>query len=235
MIFADDVPALRAAKAATATVPIAFLIDRDPVAAGYVASLNRPGGNISGVTVLSNRIGSKRVGLLRELLPRAAAIAMLANPDNPNAAAEMEDAEVAARALGLDLHVLPATTDRDIDEAFVALAKRRAEALIVATDPLFHARRDQIIALATSHAMPAIYSVRDFPTSGGLISYGASITDSFRQAGFYAGRILKGTRPGDLPVLQPTRFELVINLRTAKALGLDVPPTLIAHADEVVE
>ena len=235
LIFADDVPALRAAKAATATVPIAFLIDRDPVAAGYVASLNRPGGNISGVTVLSNRIGSKRVGLLRELLPRATAIAMLANPDNPNAAAETEDAEVAARALRLDLHVLPATTDRDIDEAFVALAKRRAEALIVATDPLFHARRDRMIALAASHAMPAIYSVRDFPASGGLISYGASITDSFRQAGFYAGRILKGTRPGDLPVLQPTRFELVINLRTAKALGLDVPPTLIAHADEVVE
>jgi putative ABC transport system substrate-binding protein len=235
LIFADDLPSARAAKAATATVPIAFVVGSDPVKAGLTANVNRPGGNITGATFLASRIGTKQVGLLRELAPRSTTVAMLANPENPSAAAEMEDVEMAARSLRLDLTVLPAAAERDIDAGFSTLVRLRADALVVAADPFFHACRDRIIALAARHAVPAIYSARDFPASGGLISYGASITDAFLQAGFYVGRILKGTRSGDLPVLQPTRFELVINLATARTLGLDLPPTLLAGADEVIE
>jgi ABC-type uncharacterized transport system substrate-binding protein len=235
LIFADDLPSARAAKAATASIPIVFLVGSDPITAGLIANLNRPGGNVTGATVLAHRIGGKRLALLHDLRPKATVVAMMANPDNPHAATEMADVEEAARALRLDVTVLPAAADRDIDAAFGALAQLRADALIVAADPFFDARRDRIVALAARHAVPAIYSARDFPAVGGLISYGASIGDSFRQAGFYAGRILRGSRPGDLPVLQPTRFELAINLATAKALGLDVPPALLAGADEVIE
>jgi putative ABC transport system substrate-binding protein len=223
-----------AAKAATTTIPIVFTTAGDPVQLGLVASLNRPGGNITGVSFLSQTIASKRLELLRELIPTAALIGYL-NPDNPTSGIETRDAELAARALGLEIHVVIAHDERDFDQAFATFVQRRVDAMFVGGDPIFLNRRDQIVALTARHAIPAIYNVRQWPVAGGLISYGGSLTDAFRQAAVYTGRILKGDKPADLPVQQSTRVELVINLKTANTLRLKMPDKLLALADEVIE
>jgi putative tryptophan/tyrosine transport system substrate-binding protein len=224
-----------AAKGATATIPIAFSSGSDPVKSGLVASFNRPGGNVTGVSFLVNGLGAKRLELLRELVPSATTVGNLVNPTNPNSAGETRDVEAAARVLGLKLHVANASIERDIDAAFTSFVQQRVNALIVNADAFYLSRSDQIIALAARQALPAVYQTREFPAAGGLISYGTSITDAFRAAAVYAGKILKGAKPADLPVVQSTRFELVINLKTAKTLGLTVPLTLQAAADEVIE
>jgi putative ABC transport system substrate-binding protein len=224
-----------AAKSATATIPIVFNLAADPVQLGLVASLNRPGGNITGLTSISAELEAKRLGLLRELVPSATSIAVLVNPTRPGGDAQLAQAQSSARALGLPIQVVKAVSENDFEAAFLSLAQLRASALLVAVDALFTYHRDQIVALARRYAVPAIYEFREFVTAGGLISYGASSRDAFRQLGVYTGRILKGAKPADLPVMQPTKFELVINLKAAKALGLTVPDTLLALADEVIE
>jgi putative ABC transport system substrate-binding protein len=224
-----------AAKAATATIPIVFGMGSDPVKFGLVASLNRPGGNITGVSFFTAELEGKRLGLLHELVPRATAIAALVNPTNANADNQSKELQEAARTLGLELHVLNATSEREIDLAFTRLLQIRNAALVVASDPFFFARHQQLIALAARHAVPAIYEWRDFAAAGGLMSYGTSLSEAYRQAGSYAGRVLNGEKPADLPVVQTTKFEFVINLTAAKVLGLEVPPTLSARADEVIE
>jgi putative tryptophan/tyrosine transport system substrate-binding protein len=227
-------PAL-AAKAATSTIPIVFQTGTDPVKDGLVASLNRPGGNVTGASRLTIDLIPKRLGLLVDLVPKMTAIALLTNPAGPQGTLQVQEMQEPVRSLGLRLHVVNASTERELDTAFAAVAQNRADALIVPTDPLFIGRREQIVALAIHHAIPTIFAERESVAAGGLMSYAASQTDSFRQVGAYVGRILKGEKPADLPVLQPTKVELVINLKTAKALGLDILPTLLALADEVIE
>ena len=225
----------KAAKAATSNIPIVFVSAADPVRTGLVASLNRPGGNVTGVSLLASALDAKKLGLLRELAPKASTIGVLINPDYPSANSQREEAQQAAARLSLRPLMLSARADGEIDLAFASAARQGADALLVATDPFLLSRRERLVALAARYAVPAIYAQREVVTAGGLISYGPHFWDGYRQAGAYVGRVLKGEKPADLPVLQPTKFELVINLKTAKALGLEVPDRLLALADEVIE
>jgi putative tryptophan/tyrosine transport system substrate-binding protein len=228
-------PPVLAAKAATATIPIVFTLSSDPVKLGLVASVNRPGGNVTGCWLYTSLLGTKRLELMQQLLPANSSITVLINPENPNADIDTPELQDAARALGQVISFVKARSEAEIDAVFAALGERRASALLVNTDPFFLARRAQFVSLAASHRVPAIYAQREFVTAGGLISYGASLADGYRQVGIYAGRILKGERAADLPVMQPTKFEMTINLGTAKTLGLTVPDKLLALADEVIE
>jgi putative tryptophan/tyrosine transport system substrate-binding protein len=227
--------AAAAAKSATTTIPIVFSAGGDPVQTGLVASLNRPGGNITGASSMSGELGAKRLGLLQELVPRAARFAVLVNPNNPLVEAFVTDLRAAGAATGRQTEVLTASTSRDIETAFAMLVEKRADALLVGPDPLFVSSRMHVAMLAARHAVPAIYPFREDAESGGLMSYGPSNTDLVRQAGIYTGRVLKGEKPADMPILRAIKFELVINLKTAKTLGLDVPAALLARADEVIE
>jgi putative ABC transport system substrate-binding protein len=235
-IFAVGPPAVMAAKAATTTIPIVFETAGDPVQLGLVSSLARPGGNLTGVTSLTAEVGPKRVELLHELVPTATSIALLVNPAaGPIRETISTDLQAAARKLGLQFHVLHASAVRDFDPVFATLAQLRPGGLVIGSDPFFNSQSEQLAALAIRHAVPAIYQYREFAAAGGLMSYGGSLTDMYRQVGVHTGRILKGEKPADLPVQQTTKVELIINLKTAKALGLEVPRTLIARAEEVIE
>jgi putative ABC transport system substrate-binding protein len=236
VIVAGDNASSRAAKAATTTIPIAFIVGGDPVSLGLVASLARPGGNATGINFFAAELVAKRLELLRELVPAAMRIAVLVNPaDVAVTESILRDVEVAARAMGLQIHIFKASTSREINTAFADLVRERPDALFVAPGPFFTGRRVQLTQLAALHRLPAAYSLRQSAEAGGLMSYGASNTDAWHQLGVYTGRILKGAKPADLPVVQSTKFELVINLQTAMMLGLEVPPTLLARADEVIE
>jgi putative ABC transport system substrate-binding protein len=228
-------PAALAAKLATTSLPVVFQVGVDPVEAGLVASLSRPGGNLTGVANLAVRVGPKRLELLRELVPTASDIAVLFNPTRSNAEAELRDLHGAAHLLGIKLHVLEARTDNEFETVFANVVQLRAGGLVISGDPYFNSRSEQLAALATRHGVPAVYQFREFAAAGGLISYGSSLTDMHRLAGVYTGRVLGGEKPADLPVQQSTKVELIINLKTAKVLGLNVPQTLLARADEVIE
>ena len=234
-VIAANTPATPAAKAATTAIPIVFLTSTDPVAAGLVASLNRPGGNLTGVALLNVDIGPKRLELLHELVPAASVVALLSNPTNPNSERQSRIMQAAARTLGLQLHVLHASTERDFDAAFATLAQLRAGAVIIGADAFFINQSEQLGALALRHAVPAISFYREVVAAGGMMSYGGDLADSLRLMGVYSGRILKGEKPADLPVQQETKFALIINLKAAKALGLTVPLPLLGRADEVIE
>jgi len=234
VIVANIIAAL-AAKAATTTVPIVFATGSDPVVDGLVPSLNRPGGNVTGVSFVSGLLGAKRLEMLRQLVPIAAPIAMLVEIDTLEARVERRDVELAAQALGQQLIIAPVRSEGELDGAFTSMVERGAKALLVGSGPLLTSNRGRIVALATRHAIPAIYGLREFVEAGGLMSYGASVVEAYRQVGIYAGRVLKGEKPADLPVVQSSKFELVINLKAARALGLSMPPTLLATADEVIE
>jgi putative ABC transport system substrate-binding protein len=235
VIVASSLNAIYAAKAATSTIPIVFAVNNDPVATGLVASLNRPGRNLTGVAYLGSELGAKRLGPMHEMLPKVADFAVLAHPTYPASAPFISDVNEGARTLGLHVEVFNATTETEIDTAFAALNARRLGALLMANYPLFTTRRERIIALAARYAVPTMYVQREFASAGGLISYGTDLSEVYRLTGGYAGRVLKGEKPADLPVLLPTKFETIINLRTAKALGLSVPDKLLALADEVIE
>ena len=235
VMFAGSFPAVLAAKAATTTIPIVFTTGGDPVKDGLVASLSRPGGNVTGVTLFFGELVAKRLELLRELVPGARVIAALLNPNNPNAEARSKPLRAAARAIGLQIHVVNATNENEIESSFATFVQGGAKALLIGDDPFFESQRAHLIRLAARHALPTIYDSRQYVTAGGLASYGTSFTDTYRQAGSYVGKILRGAKPAELPVQQPTKFELVINLKTAKALGLQIPDRLFAIADEVIE
>jgi putative ABC transport system substrate-binding protein len=229
------IPSAQAAKAATVSIPVVFTIGDDPVRHGLTRSFNDPGGNVTGVTLLAVALDPKRLELVRELVPAASMVGMIINPGNPQSENQSREMLSPAQAMGLRLQIVRASTDSEIEAAFSALRERRADAALVGADGVFTSRRYQFVALAEHHAVPTIYQRREFVEVGGLVSYGESLADAYRQAGVYAGRILKGERPSNLPVQQPTKFELVLNLKTAKALGLAIPPTLLARADEVIE
>ena len=224
-----------AAKAATSTTPIVFAAGSDPVKVGLVASHSRPGGNVTGINILSSTLEAKRLGLLHELVPQAATIRFLLNSNYAAAESQLRDAERAARTLGLRLHVLRANTDREIDTAFETIAQRRIRALSTAASPFFDTRREKLVALAAHHAVPTMYHFREYAVAGGLVSYGIDLPDAYRQVGVYTARILKGAKPADLPVMQPTKLELVVNLKTAKALGIKFPQLVFSQADEVIQ
>jgi len=235
MMLASPSPAALAAKAATATIPIVFTAAKDPVRLGLVTNLARPSGNATGVTFQFAELGPKQMGLLRELVPRAARIGLLVNPSNMNAADVTKNLTATGAAMGVQIEQVQASNILEIDAAFASLVRKRADALVVGADPFFFSRRLQLATLATRHTIPAIYNLREFAEAGGLMSYGTSLVEAYRQAGIYAGRILKGAKPADLPVVQSSKFEFVINLSTARALGIEIPPTLLARADEVIE
>ena len=235
VIAADFLPAGLAAKAATPEIPIVFLSGSDPIGSGLVSSINRPTGNVTGIAFMFTRLGAKNLELLRELVPKATVIAALANPVNPNAEPQLKDLRTAAQALGLQLVTIGASNDAEIEGAFPTLLQHRVEALIITADGYLISRQDQLVTLAKRFAMPTMYPLRQYAEAGGLMSYGANLPDAFRQCGIYVGKILKGAKPADLPVLQPSTYELVINLKTAKELGLTVSSTLQVLADEVIE
>lgn len=235
VISAMGTPAVRAAKTATTTIPVVFTTIADPVRIGFVTSLNRPGGNLTGVTLLAVEVGPKLLEILRAVVPSATTMALLVNPTNPNAETQSRNTQEAARSLGLELHVLNASAERDFDAVIARLGELKASALIIGQDVYFNAESARLAAMTIHLSIPAIYPLPEFAAAGGLFSYGASRNDAWRQAGIYVGRILKGEKPAELPVVQPTKFELTINLRTAKALGLTVPTSLLASADEVIE
>jgi putative tryptophan/tyrosine transport system substrate-binding protein len=228
-------PAVLAAKAATSTIPIVGVFVGDPVESGLVASLNRPGGNVTGISGINGTLEAKRLGVLHELVQRATTLGLLLNPNFPAAARQLKDMQEAARSIDVQLQIFNAGTDPEIDAAFEAVAQQHIRGLVVAADTLFVTHRDRLVGLAARHAVPAIYSLREFTVLGGLISYGIDLQELYRNVGLYVGRILKGTRPSDLPVMQPTKFEMVINMKTARELDLTVPATLLAQADEVIE
>lgn len=235
IVSGGGAPAVLAAKAATTTIPIVFSLGTDPVGLGVVVSLNRPGGNITGVYQFTSGLEAKRLGLLHEMVPKATTIAVLVNPNYTDAESQLRDAQEAATRLGMQLVVVRANAESDFAAAFSTLVRQQAQALLVCSSPFFNARRQQLVVLAARHSMPAIYEWREITEAGGLMSYGTGLADAYRQVGVYAGQILRGAKPANLPVVQSTKFELVINLSTAKALGLEVPPTLAARADEVIE
>jgi len=235
MMAATSTPAALAAKAATSAIPIVFTTAADPVEVGLVDSLSRPSGNATGVNIYLSHLGAKRLELLRELVPNAAVIGMLVNPNFPDAESQSKDVKEAARTLGQQVHIVNANSEGDFNQAFATFIEMKADTLLISLDAFFLSRREQLVALAARHKIPAIYFSRDFVLVGGLMSYGSDIANSYRQAGIYAGRILKGAKPGDLPVVQPTKFDLVINLKTATALGLEVPWFLQQRADEVIK
>ena len=235
VIVAMGTPAALAAKAATASLPIVFSVTEDPVNLGLVASIARPGGNATGVSFQLSELAPKQLGLLRELLPAASRFGLLVNPKNENAETITRDLKAAAAKISVEISVVQASNSREIEAAFAALVRDKVDALVIGTDPFFYSRRVQLTTLATRHALPAVYNLRGYTEAGGLMSYGTSITEAYRQVGVYTGRILKGEKPTDLPVVQSTKFDFIINLPTARALGLDVPPMLLARADEVIE
>ena len=235
VIVASPTPAALAAKSATATVPIVFSVPDDPVKLGLVASFSRPGGNATGVSFLLSELGAKQMGLLRELVPAAARFGLLVNPANENAEAVTRDLKAAASKIGVEVAIVQASDNRGIEVAFATLVRNKADALVVGTDPFFYTRRVQLATLAARHVLPTVYNVREYAEAGGLMSYGTSLSEALRLTGVYTGRIIKGEKPADLPVVQSIKFDFVINLSTARALGLEVPPTLLARADEVIE